>query len=47
MGEHPKMQTGNSKDDVPSVLTKDWIINNPKYKQLFSGSKKGTIGLER
>ena len=31
------MQTGNSKGDVPSVLTKDWIINNPKYKHLFSG----------
>ena len=40
MGEHQKMQTGNSKEndcDVPSVLTKDWIISNPKYKHLFTG----------
>ena len=38
MGEHPGMQTSNSKkngggiDDVPSILTKDWIVSNPKYK---------------
>ena len=36
MGEHWSMQTTNSKkigggfDTVPSVLTKDWIINHPK-----------------
>ena len=43
MEECPGMQTSNSKkngcgfDDVPSVLTKDWIISNPKYRHLFSG----------
>ena len=43
MGECQGMQTSNSKknggsfDDVPSVLTKDWIISNPKYRHLFSG----------
>ena len=43
MGECPGMQTSNSKkngggfDDVPSVLTKDQIISNPKYRHLFSG----------
>ena len=43
MGEHPGMQTSNSKengggiDDVPSVLTKNWIVSDPKYKHLFTG----------
>ena len=43
MGEHPGMHTSNSKknggglDGVTSVLTKDWIISNPKYRHLFSG----------
>ena len=36
MGEYPGMQTSNSKD-IPSVLTKDWIISNPKYQHLFTG----------
>ena len=41
--ECPGMQTSNSKkngagiDDVPSILTKDWIVSNPKYKHLFTG----------
>ena len=43
MQEHPGMQTSNSKkngggiDHVPSILTKDWIVSNPKYKHLFTG----------
>ena len=43
MEEHPGMQTLNSKkngggiDDVLSVLTKDWIVSNPKYMHLFTG----------
>ena len=43
MEEHPGMQTSNSKkngggiDDVLSILTKDWIVSNPKYKHLFTG----------
>ena len=43
MEEHPGMQTSNSKkngggiDDVLSVLTKDWIVSNPKYMHLFTG----------
>ena len=43
MKEYPGMQTSNSKkngggiDNVPSVLTKDWIVSNPKYKHLFIG----------
>ena len=43
MGECTGMQTSNSKengggiDDVPSILTKDWIVSNPKYKHLFTG----------
>ena len=36
MGECSGMQTPNSKD-IPSVLTKDWIISNPKYQHLFTG----------
>ena len=36
MGEHRSVQTTNSKENdggtVPSVLTKDWIVTNPKYK---------------
>ena len=48
MGEHTEMQTSNSKevnvkvnecgiDDVLSIVTKDWIVSNPKYKHLFTG----------
>ena len=43
MEEHPGMQPSNSKkngggiDDVPSILTKDWIVSNPKYMHLFTG----------
>ena len=43
MEECPGMQTSNSKknggciDDVPSILTKDWVVSNPKYKHLFTG----------
>ena len=43
MEECPGMQTSNSKNnggdssDIPSVLTRDWIISNPKYKHLFTG----------
>ena len=44
MEKHPGMQTSNSKknggggiDDVPSILTKDWIVLNPKYMHLFAG----------
>ena len=43
MEECPGMQTSNSKkigdsfDDVPSILTKDWIVSNPKYSHLFTG----------
>ena len=43
MGECTEMQTSNSKkigggfDDVPSILTKDWILSNPKYRHLFTG----------
>ena len=43
MGEHKEMQTSNSKkigggfDDVPSILTKDWIVSYPKYRHLFTG----------
>ena len=22
---------------IPNVLTKDWIVNDPKYKHMFSG----------
>ena len=36
IGEHPGMQASNSKD-IPSVLTKDWIISNPKYQHLSAG----------
>ena len=43
MEECPGMQTSNSKkngggiDDVLSILTKDWIVSNPKYMHLFTG----------
>ena len=43
MGKCQLMQTSNSKNngggslDVPSILAKDWIISNPKYKHLFTG----------
>ena len=43
MEEHPGMQTSSSKkngggiDNVLSVLTKDWIVSNPKYMHLFTG----------
>ena len=40
MGEHWSVQSTNSKENggiIPSVLTKDWIVTNPKYKHLFSG----------
>ena len=41
MGEHRSAQTMNSKEYeggiIPSVLTKDWIVTNPKYKHLFTG----------
>ena len=41
MGEHQSAQTRNSKENgggiIPSILTKDWIVTNPKYKHLFSG----------
>ena len=42
MGDHTRTQTANSKKtsnskDIPSVLTKDSIFNNPKYRHLFSG----------
>ena len=43
MEECTGMQTSNSKEnggginDVPSILTKDWIVSNPKYKHLFTG----------
>ena len=23
--------------DIPEVISKDWIVNNPKYKHLFQG----------
>ena len=36
MGEHTEMQTCDN-STIPSVLIKDWIINHPKYKHLFSG----------
>ena len=25
---------------IPNVLTKDWIVNHPKYRHLFSGIRK-------
>ena len=36
MGEHTTTQ---QHDDgiIPNILTKDWIVNHPKYKHLFSG----------
>ena len=43
MEECSGMQTSNSKkngggiDNVPSILTKDWIVSNPRYKHLFTG----------
>ena len=43
IGEHTGTQISNSKEnggginDVPSILTKDWIVSNPKYKHLFTG----------
>ena len=43
MEEHLGMQTSNSKkncggvDDILSILTKDWIVSNPKYMHLFTG----------
>ena len=41
MGECWSAQTINSKENgggiIPSVLIKDWIVTNPKYKHLFSG----------
>ena len=42
MDDCTRTQTSNSKKtsnskDIPSVLTKDWIFNNPKYRHLFSG----------
>ena len=43
MGECTGMQTSNSKEnggginDVPSILTKNLIVSNPKYKHLFTG----------
>ena len=36
MGDQKRTQTANSKD-IPSVLTKDSIFNNPKYRHFFSG----------
>ena len=27
-------------DAIPSTLTKDWIVNHPKYKHLFKGIGK-------
>ena len=41
VGECQSVQTTNSKENgggiIPSALTKDWIVTNPKYKHLFSG----------
>ena len=43
MGECTEMQTSNNKeidggfDDVPSILSKEWIVSNPKSKHLFTG----------
>ena len=40
MGEQQIAQTTNSKENgggVPSIITKDWIVTNPKYRYLFSG----------
>ena len=43
MGECPGTQTSNSKengggiDNVPSILTKGWIVSDPKCKHLFIG----------
>ena len=41
MGECQSAQTTNSQENgggiIPSVLTKDCIVTNPKYKHLFSG----------
>ena len=43
MGECTRMQTSNSKEnggginDFLSILTKDWIVSNPKYRHLFTG----------
>ena len=40
MGECWSAQTTNSKENgggiIASILTKDWIVTNPKYKHLFS-----------
>ena len=40
-GECWSAQTTKSKENgggiIPSILTKDWIVTNPKYKHLFSG----------
>ena len=41
IGECQSAQTTNSEENgdgiIPSVLTKDWIVTNPKYKHLFTG----------
>ena len=37
MGECTGTQISNSKENVLSILTKDWIVSNPKYKHLFTG----------
>ena len=30
-------------DAIPSTLTKDWIVNHPKYKHLFKGIGKFNV----
>ena len=46
VGTRKNMKTSNMKNskenggginDVQSILTKDWIVSNPKYKHLFTG----------
>ena len=33
------------RDTIPSTLTKDWIVNHPKYRHLFKGIGKFNVPL--
>ena len=38
-----KNQHISEKNAMPSTLTKQWIVNNPKYKHLFKGIGKFNV----
>ena len=39
MGECTTMQQ-HDHGTIPNILTKDWIVNYPKYRHLFSGTDR-------